>query len=127
MQFTNVVLPAPFGPRTPRISPRRIVRSTPSTAARPPNFFVMPVATRMGSPGIARRGRGTALIRSTRWARTFARRSDARNGRSPPFRRRAMTVMRPRGRKTMKNTMMRPRTVGWSSMNLPQMYVERSW
>src|ERR1017187_7730006 len=63
MQLTNVVLPAPFGPRTPRISPRRIVRSTPSSAARPPKRFVMPVATRIGSPD--RRDGGTTRVSVT--------------------------------------------------------------
>src|SRR5215831_3444953 len=50
MQLTNVVLPAPLGPMTPRISPWRIVRSTSETAARPPKRLVMPRASRMGGP-----------------------------------------------------------------------------
>src|SRR6266851_1893464 len=37
MQLTKVVLPAPLGPITPRISPRRISRSTPWRAAPPPS------------------------------------------------------------------------------------------
>jgi hypothetical protein len=32
----NVLLPAPFGPMTPRISPALTVKSMPSLAARPP-------------------------------------------------------------------------------------------
>ena len=38
-----VVLPAPFGPRNPQISPRRTVISTSLTASRSPYFFVNPV------------------------------------------------------------------------------------
>ena len=68
----------------------------------------------------AGRRHGDRAHQVTRWARTFARRSDARKRRSPAARRRPITVMRPRGRKTMKNTMMRPSTVGWSSRNRPQ-------
>src|SRR5205823_10119826 len=51
MQLTNVVFPAPLGPRTPRISPLRIVRSTPATAARPPKRLVIWRASRIGVPG----------------------------------------------------------------------------
>src|SRR6516225_2292100 len=36
MRLSSVVLPAPFGPMTPRISPGATARSTPSTAASPP-------------------------------------------------------------------------------------------
>src|SRR6266404_381771 len=61
MQLTNVVLPAPFGPMTPRISPLRIVRSTPPTAARPPNRFVSWRTSSSGvpsSPGNGKRETG---------------------------------------------------------------------
>ena len=38
----SVVLPAPFGPMMPRISPSRTSRSTFWTALTPPKFFDMP-------------------------------------------------------------------------------------
>jgi hypothetical protein len=37
---TVVVLPAPFGPRKPSISPRATLNDTSSTAVRPPKFLV---------------------------------------------------------------------------------------
>src|SRR5450759_1414172 len=77
-----------------------------------------PAGLEDGVAGNSRRGRGKRAHHVTRWARTFARRSDIRNGRSPCWRLRARTVMRPRGRNTMNSTMMSPRTVGWSSRNL---------
>ena len=40
-----VVLPAPFGPRTPYTEPLRTDRSTPSTACVSPNDFVRPDAS----------------------------------------------------------------------------------
>jgi hypothetical protein len=40
-----VVFPAPFGPRKPKISPRRIRRSIESTAVIMPNRFVRPWAS----------------------------------------------------------------------------------
>ena len=40
-----VVLPAPFGPSTPNTSPRRTVRSTPSTARMSPNCLTSPCAS----------------------------------------------------------------------------------
>ena len=46
----NVVLPAPFGPIRPRISPERTSRSTASTAVRPPKRLVSSLATRTVSP-----------------------------------------------------------------------------
>src|SRR5207247_11171763 len=49
MQLTKVVLPAPLGPMTPRISPLPMVRSTPPTAARPPKRLVMERASRSGA------------------------------------------------------------------------------
>ena len=39
MRLKSVVLPAPFGPMTPRISPSRSSSVTPSTALRPPKVF----------------------------------------------------------------------------------------
>src|SRR6266567_4916951 len=64
MQLTNVVFPAPLGPRTPRISPLRIVKSTPATAARPPKRLVIWRASRIGVPGsgLGTRDSGLELI-----------------------------------------------------------------
>src|SRR6266540_6804770 len=64
MQLTNVVLPAPLGPMTPRISPLRIMRSTPATAASPPKRFVIPRASRRGvaSPEGGRREAGGGSV-----------------------------------------------------------------
>src|SRR5262245_58401027 len=39
-----VVLPAPFGPSTPKTSPRRTSRSIPSTAVKSPNLLTRPSA-----------------------------------------------------------------------------------
>src|SRR3990170_3684727 len=41
MQLKTVVLPAPFGPMRPTISPRPTVISTASKALRPPKFMVI--------------------------------------------------------------------------------------
>ena len=46
---TVVVLPAPFGPRTPTISPRPIANDTPSTATRPANDLRRPRISSIGS------------------------------------------------------------------------------
>src|SRR4051794_26936533 len=40
--FISVVLPAPFSPSRPRISPRPSARSIPSLAETPPKLFEMP-------------------------------------------------------------------------------------
>src|SRR5712691_11008188 len=40
MRLTIVLLPEPFGPMRPRISPRATERSTPSTARTPPKCLV---------------------------------------------------------------------------------------
>ncbi len=40
MALKHVVLPAPFGPIMPRISPRRMSNVTESSAVRPPNLTV---------------------------------------------------------------------------------------
>jgi hypothetical protein len=45
-----VVLPEPFEPTKPKISPRRIVKETPSTAVKSPNRQVRLSATMTGSP-----------------------------------------------------------------------------
>ena len=43
--FSVVVFPAPFGPRTPKISPWRTSRSTPSTARSRPKVLTRPTAS----------------------------------------------------------------------------------
>src|SRR6266540_6974501 len=45
-----VVLPAPFGPRKPKISPGRTSRSTPLTAGVSPKLFRSPAASIIGGP-----------------------------------------------------------------------------
>src|SRR5216684_1463604 len=62
MQFTNVVLPDPFGPIRPRISPRPSLRSTPASAAIPPNRFASP-AISSTAPGAPSPGRGIGQAR----------------------------------------------------------------
>src|SRR5207244_2483703 len=48
-RLKTVVLPAPFGPISAWIVPRRIWRSTPRTAAKPPNSLVRPRVSRITS------------------------------------------------------------------------------
>src|SRR6266478_5489982 len=48
-RWKTVVLPAPFGPISAWIVPRRIFRSTPCTAVKPRNSFVRPRVSRMTS------------------------------------------------------------------------------
>src|SRR5882724_13013336 len=48
-RLKTVVLPAPFGPISAWIVPRRIVRSTPCTAVKPRNSLVRPWVSRMTS------------------------------------------------------------------------------
>src|SRR5436853_5499324 len=49
MTLNSVVLPAPFGPRTARLSPCATSRSTSRTAWRPPNRRPIPRKRRIGS------------------------------------------------------------------------------
>jgi len=49
-RLNTVVLPAPFGPISAWIEPRRIARSTSRTAAKPPNSLLRLRASRMKSP-----------------------------------------------------------------------------
>src|ERR1700720_3807306 len=49
MTLKSVVLPAPFGPRTARLSPCATSRSTSRTAWRPPNRRPIPRRRRIGS------------------------------------------------------------------------------
>ena len=55
---TVVVLPAPFGPSSPKISPSRTVRSSPSTARttapRPPKTLVSPTVRMTSSDALGR-------------------------------------------------------------------------
>src|SRR5215467_13412372 len=48
MIFISVLLPAPFSPTRPWISPGRSAKSTPRSASTPPKAFVMPFSSRMG-------------------------------------------------------------------------------
>src|SRR3954451_13991154 len=48
--FMSVVLPAPFSPSRPWISPRLIARVMSEFAVRRPNRFVMPTRRRSGTP-----------------------------------------------------------------------------
>src|SRR5258705_3141617 len=52
-----VVLPAPFGPRNPRISPGLTEKPIPSTAARWPYTLVSPLTSIMTFPAVACRAR----------------------------------------------------------------------
>ena len=42
MQLKIVLLPEPFGPMRPRISPSSTAKETSLTAEKPPNLFVRP-------------------------------------------------------------------------------------
>src|SRR5689334_2643016 len=48
MIFISVLLPAPFSPTRPWISPGNSAKSTPRSASTPPKAFVMPLSSRMG-------------------------------------------------------------------------------
>ena len=50
-QLNSVVLPEPFGPISPRISPSRTSNDTPLSAMKPPNCFVRPVTVSTGPIG----------------------------------------------------------------------------
>src|SRR5882724_8573033 len=49
MIFISVLLPAPFSPTRPWISPAESVKSTPRNAATPPKAFEMPTSSRRGA------------------------------------------------------------------------------
>src|ERR1700712_1731964 len=61
----HVVLPAPFGPIRPRISPRLMSNVTASNAVRPPNFTVRSVVCSSVSPSAAFTSRCSAAISSS--------------------------------------------------------------
>ena len=99
----TVVLPAPLGPITPRISPRRTSKSTPSTATTPPKCRARSVTTRAGAsarvstrpvrdqpvqPGAARAAARSAARRRRRAPRPGRCRAGARPG--PPSESRAL-------------------------------------
>src|SRR5882672_4043240 len=48
MIFISVLLPAPFSPTRPWISPADSAKSTPRKASTPPKAFVIPCSSRMG-------------------------------------------------------------------------------
>ena len=80
--FIVVVLPQPFDPRKPKISPRLIVKLTLSTAVKSPNRRVRPRATMTGSSSSAARGgivkglvAAAALFRQKRDEAFFQRRA----------------------------------------------------
>src|SRR4029077_11864188 len=52
MQEKRVVLPAPFGPMMPKMSPRMTSKSTEASARSPPKRFEIARAERMASGGI---------------------------------------------------------------------------
>ena len=54
--FIVVVLPQPFEPRKPKISPRSMAKFTRSTAVKSPKRQVRSRATMIGSPSKKRRG-----------------------------------------------------------------------
>src|SRR6185437_5267963 len=64
IRLNIVVLPAPFGPMKPRISPAPISKLTSLTAMSPPNRRVAPATARSGLPrsGCSRRSRDAAAI-----------------------------------------------------------------
>ena len=62
IRLNIVLLPAPFGPSRPRISPARTCRLTPPTATSPPKRLVASVTSSSVAPyaGCSRRGSGAA-------------------------------------------------------------------
>src|SRR6516162_7276134 len=48
MIFINVLLPAPFSPTRPWISPAESAKSTPRSASTPPKALLMPSSSRRG-------------------------------------------------------------------------------
>src|SRR5690348_8047541 len=48
MIFISVLLPAPFSPTRPWISPGRSAKSTPRSASTPPKVLLIPLSSRMG-------------------------------------------------------------------------------
>src|SRR5262245_10288871 len=57
MQLRVVVLPAPLGPKSPKISPGRAVKDTWATATRSPNCVRSPETSITGPPYLRQRGR----------------------------------------------------------------------
>jgi hypothetical protein len=49
MQLNSVVLPEPFGPISPRISPSRTSKETPLSAVNPPKRLVTPATLSMSA------------------------------------------------------------------------------
>src|SRR4051794_37703611 len=63
MQLNSVVLPEPFGPMKPQISPGPTWKETPLSAASAPKRTVMPRASSKGAPRLA--AQGPALARTS--------------------------------------------------------------
>src|SRR5581483_5965502 len=53
MIFISVLLPAPFSPTRPWISPGRSAKSTPRSASTPPKVLPIPLSSRRGRSGMA--------------------------------------------------------------------------
>src|SRR5262245_27045671 len=61
MQLKVVLLPEPFGPMRPKISPSLTSKDTLETAVKPPNVLVRPETVRSATePALCLRGRGGA-------------------------------------------------------------------
>ncbi len=78
---SNVVLPAPLGPRRPRISPGRRSRSTSSTAVRGPYRMTIPLACNMRGGHLRDRAASSRASRSS--GRSPSSQASKPIGRSP--------------------------------------------
>ena len=102
--FTSVVLPAPLGPIKPTISRLETSIEAPSSARKPPNSTVTPLAERSRASGS-----GAATAAAGGFWRMKRRHSHASTSQSSST---------PLGRQIMKTTMARPsNTVGSPSRN----------
>src|SRR6266853_1452897 len=75
----SVVLPAPFGPMMPRISPARTSKLTSNRAWRPRNALEIPRTSRTAAPGAADEAHGQGLHDDDH-AEDRLRRHDEENG-----------------------------------------------
>src|SRR5215471_20511503 len=85
MQWNSVVLPAPFGPMSPTISPRSIVSETSRLAIRPPKRLVQAVSSRSGAIALGNSEGGSAPLPSLPPKAGLRRRSRRSNERSRAF------------------------------------------
>src|SRR4051812_43114165 len=89
-RLKHVVLPAPFGPISAWMVPRRILSETSRTAKNPANSFVNPWVSRMNSsakqipPEPARSAR-PSLLRLTRLCDDWTMPADARDRFAPEY------------------------------------------